>query len=643
MRGSVTALLVAAAVLLWGAPAASAPPASLTDVRVEDGAVSTVLTARTPVPLADVRLRATVDGEERPVSIDEEARTERSVMLVIDTSGSMGAEGMATVRSAVSEYLGAAPADVRVGVASFAATSGVDLAPTTRRGQVQRAVDGLAADGDTDLFGGVQAATRALRGRDGDRSIVLLSDGADTVSPAPRRALARASRAVRRHDVRLDVVRFKTDDPAAVRSLAGLARSGHGTVVAADAPRAVARAFSQAAGLLQSQVSLTVDTGRVSDPVPLVVTGRGGDVDFVARTTLRPAVGDPVPDPEPDAAAAAGGTTSGGTGLSVDRAGWWHLPALGAASLAVGAFLLGIAYLVPRRTRREQRIDAIQGYLPWEHAGAGRTRPRGTALSTRLVALGDQVAAGRRSTPRTVQLIRRADLRFTPGEWLVLRALAVVVPVLLTLLLTRTWWLVLLVAAIGMMVPALVLRLLASRRATAFERQLPDVLFLMATSLNSGFGLSQALDAVVRDAPDPVATELARAQAETRLGTDLVDALDRVAVRMDSTTMAWTVMAMRIQSDVGGNLAETLRTTAQTLRDRESLHRQVRTLSAEGRLSAVILIALPIALFFYMMAVNRDYLSLLWSTGLGILMLVATGALLAIGVFWMRRVVQVEV
>jgi tight adherence protein B len=151
------------------------------------------------------------------------------------------------------------------------------------------------------------------------------------------------------------------------------------------------------------------------------------------------------------------------------------------------------------------------------------------------------------------------------------------------------------------------------------------------------------VEAVIRDAPDPVATELGRAQAETRLGTELPDALDRVAHRMNSTTMSWTVMAMRIQSEVGGNLAETLRTTAKTLRERESLHRQVRALSAEGRLSAYILIALPILLFLYVYVVNRDYISLLWTNPIGIFLSVATVAMMAIGVVWMRKVVQVEV
>ena len=102
-------------------------------------------------------------------------------------------------------------------------------------------------------------------------------------------------------------------------------------------------------------------------------------------------------------------------------------------------------------------------------------------------------------------------------------------------------------------------------------------------------------------------------------------------------------MAIRIQREVGGNLAETLRTTAATLREREMLRRQVRALSAEGRLSAYILVGLPIGLFLYMMWVNYDYISLLWTEFLGLGMLVGGTISLIVGIFWMRKVVEIEV
>jgi tight adherence protein B len=244
-----------------------------------------------------------------------------------------------------------------------------------------------------------------------------------------------------------------------------------------------------------------------------------------------------------------------------------------------------------------------------------------------------------------LELINRADLPLRPGEWWVLSVVAVLVGIALGVLLLPQAYLVgaLLGALLGLVMPQAVLRFLAARRAKAFERVLPDALMLVATSLKSGFGLPQALDAVARDAAEPVAKEFSRALAETRIGTDIADALERIGERMGSEAMGMAVMAIRIQREVGGNLAETLGTTAKTLRERESLYRQVRALSAEGRLSAYILIALPIGLFFYMMLTTYDYIMLLWTTLPGIAMSIGATIMLIIGIFWMRKVVRIEV
>jgi tight adherence protein B len=169
------------------------------------------------------------------------------------------------------------------------------------------------------------------------------------------------------------------------------------------------------------------------------------------------------------------------------------------------------------------------------------------------------------------------------------------------------------------------------------------VLTLVASSLSTGFSLLQALDAVARDAAEPSAKEFSRALAETRIGADIEDSLDHLADRMDSTNLRWTGMAISIQRQVGGNLGETLRNTAATLRDRESLRRHVKGLSAEGKLSAYILIALPLGMFLYMLAVNKPYVELLWTNMIGIGMLVGGLISLGVGIFWMNKVVKVEV
>ena len=141
--------------------------------------------------------------------------------------------------------------------------------------------------------------------------------------------------------------------------------------------------------------------------------------------------------------------------------------------------------------------------------------------------------------------------------------------------------------------PWLYLKFRHSRRLNAFNGQLAETLGLMAGGLQAGLSLPQAVDSVVREGNEPMAGELRRALVEQRLGVDITDALEGVGERMESEDFGWVVMAIRIQREVGGNLAEILHTVADTLREREYLRRQVKALSAEGRLSGYILTACP--------------------------------------------------
>lgn len=352
-----------------------------------------------------------------------------------------------------------------------------------------------------------------------------------------------------------------------------------------------------------------------------------------------------------EAAAASPDTSLMGT-LSARTVLGLPLPvAIAAILLFFGLLLLVSALMSPAfKSRRRERVESIEQYVTQTgHRAVETVRTTNVSgIAEQLVHLGDRVVEGRESTPKTVRLLERADLPWRAGEWAVLRVISLVVGMLLGILLIHGDGLLVFLGALlgivlGLIAPPLVLSYLAKRRARKFEQQLPDVLTLVASSLSTGFSLPQALDAVSRDVAQPAAKEFSRAMAETRIGSDIEDALERMADRMDSKNMHWAAMAIQIQRKVGGNLGETLRTTATTLREREALFRHVRALSAEGRLSAVILIALPIVIFLWMLKVNFEYVSMLWQSLIGIAMVVMALILMAIGIFWMRKVVEVEV
>jgi tight adherence protein B len=631
--------------------AAEGVPGSLSDVRVTDKQLTATLLLRANEALTvdGSSVKATLGGKDVKVTVAPAAKQDRSTMLVIDTSGSMGASGMATVRAAVRDFLSVVPKDVKVGVVSFASTAGVDVAPTTNHARVSKEVASLRSTGETALYDAVQIAVKAL-GTKGERSIVLLSDGGDTVAQLQggdandKSELAAALSALKKAKVRAEVVAFKSaESNGAV--LKQFAAAGGGSVANAADSDQVSQAFQAAARALESQAVLTLARPEgVSGSAPLEVSGTASGLPF--RVTSAVDLGDTAPVVTPTAGppvveAAAPQKASNISALAPQ----FLIPAV--LILTIGLFLLAVAFMGPVfRSRRSVRVEAIDAYGLGRGGGqVQRQAPSTAAITEQILNMGERVMEGRESTTKTMQLLDRADLPWRAGEWFVLRLVAVVVGAALGyVLMAGIPWIGLLIGAlVGVFGPPFALRYLAKRRTKKFEAILPDVLMLVATSLASGFSLLQALDAVAKDASEPAAKEFSRALAEARIGADVSDSLEHMATRMDSENMRWAVMAIRIQREVGGNLAETLRTTAATLREREMLRRQVRALSAEGRLSAYILIALPLGLFLYMLWVNYDYISLLWTNILGIIMIGFGLVSLIIGIFWMRKVVQIEV
>ena len=137
--------------------------------------------------------------------------------------------------------------------------------------------------------------------------------------------------------------------------------------------------------------------------------------------------------------------------------------------------------------------------------------------------------------------------------------------------------------------------------------------------------------------------ELRRVVTETRLGRSLEESLEAVAERMDSADFEWAVMAIRIQREVGGNLAELLSTVAETMTQRERLRREVSTLTAEGKMSAIIIGLLPPGLAVVMWVMNPAYISELFQPGLGYMLLGVAVLMMGIGFAWMKKTITIEV
>jgi Flp pilus assembly protein TadB len=318
---------------------------------------------------------------------------------------------------------------------------------------------------------------------------------------------------------------------------------------------------------------------------------------------------------------------------------WVSYAVAGVIFLGLAALVLTLAWPGSSARARIREID---------HFGPGRVTATRTAepsaggafARTALAATASVVRSGRMEQ-RIALRLARAGMTTKPHEWVLLQACAVVAGAALLYVLMG-WSGAVVGAALGWLLMTLYRTIRTDRRTTLFNDQLPDALQLVIGSLKAGFSLPQALDSLVREAPEPVAAEIGRATSEHRLGADVSDALERVAVRARSEDLAWAVMAVRIQREVGGNLAEVLQTTVDTMRERARLRRHVRALSAEGRISAWILIGLPIALGGFMFLFRADYLAPLFTERLGQFLVLGGSLLFVVGIFWMTRVIRVE-
>ncbi|HEX5560245.1 MAG TPA: type II secretion system F family protein [Nocardioidaceae bacterium] len=346
---------------------------------------------------------------------------------------------------------------------------------------------------------------------------------------------------------------------------------------------------------------------------------------------------------------AAPAYAAGGGALPAAPEGFQVTPGMltgGIVGLGVGLLLLVAGVLGGLGRKQESiasRIDAYTG----RGASAAQRRPVGqtSGVTAQAVNMAQKALQGNRGLEaRLGAKLEAGGLTFKPAEWVLVHAGLAVGVSLVAFLITGADVLVTLIAlGAGVVGPWLYLGRKQSTRLKTFNAQLAATLQLLAGSLQAGLSIAQGMDTIVREGAEPVAGEFRRALVETRLGVQIEDALETVAERMMSDDFKWTVMAIRIQREVGGNLAELLLNVAATLREREFLRRQVKSLSAEGRFSAYILLAMPPAILLYESVVNRSYLHPLIATPVGWVLLGAMVGLMGIGAFMMSRMIKLEV
>ncbi len=214
---------------------------------------------------------------------------------------------------------------------------------------------------------------------------------------------------------------------------------------------------------------------------------------------------------------------------------------------------------------------------------------------------------------------------------------------ILGIALTKSGGMAFVFGLIGASIPTLIVVRKRAERLHGIERQLPEAADLVSRSLKAGHALTATLQMLADELPEPIASEFRQVSDEVSFGSPLVDALQRLAERVPLTDLRYMVVAILIQREAGGNLSEVMTNVSLLIRQRLKLMGDVRTMSAEGRLSAVILCMLPLAISAVFAVVSPDYLVSFWKDPAGPKMLGVALVMMLLGVLWMRIIVRIRV
>lgn len=622
-----------------GTPAQAADAASIDHIQQANGTLQILLTLPKDAQPDLTTVKVTLG--DKPVDAtaalaSDASAIARTTILAIDVSSSMEGARFEAAKQAAHLFLSSAPAGLRVGVVSFGASVTRVVEPTTDLASVGTAIDSLTLSKATRLFEGLSEAV-TMAGTDGARSILLLSDGADnSKSPIQTAMTALSGSGDDNSRVKLDVVALEPDAEA-LQQLTSLVGTTSGTLLQAATPDAIAALFQSEADALRSQVVVTATptAAQLGTSGNLSVSLDAGGITLSDGAFI--SIDKPV---DPNAGQQLAEPKSG---VAVSKSLMW----IGLGAAAFGLLIILAFALGGVGGQKQDSIDkTIEAYTRQgaKKLAEARRAPQESVTQQAVGAAARLLERNKGFEATLGQRLEASGMAFKPAEWLLIHAgVAIVCGFVGFAIGGGNIIFVLVLLLVGVAGPWAFLGFKRARRLKAFNAQMADTLQLMAGSLSAGLSLAQSVDTVVREGSEPIANEFRRALIETRLGVSIEDALQGIAERMESRDFEWIVMAIRIQREVGGNLAELLNKVAETIREREYLERQVQSLSAEGRMSVWILGALPPGFLAYLMLANRAYLHPLISTTIGVAMLVLMGIMEVAGVLWMKKVVKVQV
>jgi tight adherence protein B len=567
----------------------------------------------------DIRENGQAVGAVRVEAGDQAGPRTFGVVLAIDASESMHSGAIDQAMAAARAFAERRRSDQQIGLVLFSRNAVETLPLTNDAGKIQSVLAQTPAlSKGTRIYDAGTTAIGMLRKADVRAgSVVIMSDGADVGSKASGDDLAALARktGTRLYTVGLASPSF---DPS---TLSQIAASANGAYSEAGSPEQLKAIYADLGEQLATQYLVTYRSlAPLASEVAVTAEVQGVPGTAVANYT----------SPQfPSVAEAPRASDSV----------WKSLPALLAAILLV-ALLAGLAAFLalrgPKVTVRdritsytEPRVDRREALISDE--------PQGSVFSLAI----ERALRGARWWPRFVERVELSDVKMSPGQVIFLTGMTTVLLVWLAIATDRP-----ISAGIIAFLPLGVHLLLdsrVSRRRRQFNDQLAETLEVVASAMRAGHSFEGGLQVAAEDAAEPMRGELRRVVADERLGVPLNDTIGVVAKRMECREFDHVGAVVVLQRETGGNTAELLDRTVETLRHRAELRRMVHTLTAQGRAGGMIVSSLPIAMALGMSAISPGYLDPMVKESAGLIMIVGAGVSVIVGWLVIRKVVDIKV
>jgi tight adherence protein B len=614
------ALLCAVALGVAGVDASAAAGGSLRVAKVDQSRFpNVVLTLSSSTPITGTPSVTENGSAVSGVFVERSSQT-ADTCIAIDSSQSMTASALHDAIQAATQFSSGRRSGDKICIETFGqqAQSLQDLTGDSTAIATALQQVGTSPKEGTALYDAVVLASSSLASaNDGARKVlVLLTDGADSSS---KTGLTGAVEAARNAGVTVYGIQLETAASKASR-LAQITSATGGKLFDKVSPASIADVYARIGSEVRSSVRLDyVSHHAGAGPVSIAVSAAGHTS---ASATYTPA-----------ASAAPVAKASSGSSFA-NLAGRMGL------AVGVGLAFLFATLFVLRRSPEAKLEKRLAVYTNVSRPGEGGQRGPRVSLVKQLVASTDRVFAQVKYWKRMGKLLEQADLAVKPSELFYIQLGASILLAMLGTLVLGAGFATLVLGIVGFAAPFQWVKLKANKRRNEFEAQLGDTLLGAAASLRAGHSFAQAIASIVKDGEGPVAKEFARVENETRLGLSTDVALDSMAERLGSKNFEFVVIAVNIQRQVGGSLAEILDMVADTVRSREQFSRKVKALTAMGRASAYVLIGMPFIMGGLIELVDSKYMRPLLFSTIGHVMIGVGLVSMSIGTVILRKIVN---